>query len=84
MKLNNLKRYFFHPEGMRLDLSQESAKNRGEWVKYNDLKPQNSKVSSEYINEMMDKIDDAKNREAHNDLSNIAYQLINKLTEFIL
>ena len=32
----NLKRYFFHPEGMRLDLSQEGAKVRGEWIKFDD------------------------------------------------
>lgn len=31
---------------------------------------------------MMDKIDDAKKREAFNDLSVIAYQLINVVAEF--
>lgn len=41
-----------------------------------------AKINSEYINSMMDKIDDAKKREAFNDLSVIAYQLINVVAEF--
>lgn len=37
------------------------------------------KEMEEYLEKMMDKIDNAKKREAYNDLSVIAYDLVNKL-----
>jgi hypothetical protein len=36
-----------------------------------------------FIRQTMDKIDDAKSRGAYNDLSVIAYQLVNKLVEYL-
>jgi hypothetical protein len=40
-------------------------------------------INSDYVNNMMDKIDDAKERGAYNDLSVLAYQLINVVVKFI-
>ena len=35
--MKNLNRYYFHKDGMRMDMAQ-NPNQRGEWVKFSDIK----------------------------------------------